>query len=368
MGAIVVQEITDDLGARWAERLRACAEPLADGWTKRLAAQGSSDLLLVPVAPQALRALATAVESRSPFNATPFAEELRGRSLLRRLQGVTVTALLDELATLHALVVHALRDVPAGDAPVLEPALALSTAWQGLVQAFVSAHTEQALSTTLDRGEALARYTRRLNHDLRNHLYALQMHLRLMQEDRIVLDPERRADLLARAREATSGLTHLAPSLLSSTIQEELAAQGEPASLDRVLQGAITLAGPWAQERGVALRIEGEVPEEPVAAELLLGALLELIGHSLFSEPPAHAVVLRTRLQGDMAVEIEHQGDSKHPDQLFGVGSRVWGRRAEEPAGLWVARQLVEAMGARLEAHATPEGARFRILLPVSSR
>ncbi len=224
------------------------------------------------------------------------------------------------------------------------------------VQQLAEAFNEMA--QRLERSEQARRHLLvDLAHELRTPLAALQAHLELLVErggasaeelaplyDRLLLLERLVDDLYLLARAEVNEL-RLACHL------EELAP---------LIEGAVALVRPLAQERSISLRVEvASGIHAWVDPQRLEQVLLNLLSNAVRHTPRGGQIEVWAGLQGDgeVCISVFNSGSVIAPEELPKVFERFWqsDRTAHQGGlGLVIAKRLVEAHGGRIWVRSEP--------------
>lgn len=236
-----------------------------------------------------------------------------------------------------------------------------------------SAHTQRALAAQASAEETeRRRFIQRLDHELKNPLTAIQVHLDNLQESQdtnrqTIAEVRAQADRLAQL---TRGLRRLAD-LGLRPLEIERVEIGE--LLDEVVE---LLQAPDSAQ--VADRITLDVqkvpwPIPPVEGdrELLLMVFRNLADNALKYSPPNAGVQIRARhTSGALVVEVIDTGRGIPSDELPLVAEELYrGSNTRDVAGsglgLSIVQRIVERHGGRLEIRSRPgQGTIATVQLP----
>jgi len=130
----------------------------------------------------------------------------------------------------------------------------------------------------------------------------------------------------------------------------------------------------WAEERGVALALEGSA-RVVGDRRLLQRALGNLLSNAIRHTPKGRSVRVALRVEGDaVAIFIENPGTPIPPDDLPKIFDRFFRvdpsrQRRGEGAGLGLAivKSIIDIHGGTIEAESDERSTRFRITLPANA-
>ncbi len=216
-------------------------------------------------------------------------------------------------------------------------------------------------------------------HDLRTPLFALRGYLQGLEQG-IATTPEKAARYVRVCQEKADALERLIADLFAYTRLEyvEQEPQREPLEFGAVAAAAADALQPRAEEKGVALLLDG--PAEPVTlaadAHLLGRALGNLLENAVRFTPPGGEVRLRWRPgAGRLVFSVADTGPGIPPQdlpRLFDPLFRGESSRNRETGGaglgLTIAQRILVAHGGELTAaNGAAGGAVFTGLLPLPS-
>jgi len=218
-----------------------------------------------------------------------------------------------------------------------------------------------------------------VNHELRTPLTIMIANLELMQDPGITADL--RQHMARVVLDHTFKLNGLVQNLLtvSDASRNALEVSAEPGDLRALLASycAERHAGANAHLREFAWQL-GELPRARFDAKRLVQVLEALVDNAMKFTPEGARVELRARPDPQdpawVFVELVDDGPGIAPERmarLFEAFRQGDGSMTREVGGLGLglalSRQLVEAMGGRIDADSTPgKGTTFRIALPVA--
>ena len=141
--------------------------------------------------------------------------------------------------------------------------------------------------------------------------------------------------------------------------------------IDSVLREAVEVIGPAAIEARVTteLTIDPDLPELDVDAELLRQAFVNLCVNAVQAMGRGGQLTVRARRhEGAIAFEFQDTGPGVAPevrDRIFEPFFTT--KETGTGLGLAIVRHAAEAHGGRAEVENTPQGALFRIVIPVAA-
>lgn len=200
-----------------------------------------------------------------------------------------------------------------------------------------------------------------VSHDLRNELSAVVNVSTLLNNEGVILDPERREKVVKAIQRSGASMKRLVSDLLDSaairsgTLSMSLA----PVDLAPILEEALTLHDASAKERGIELRI-GEVPPVRVLVdhERLLQVLGNLLGNGLKYIASGDSMVMSAEVAGPEAVvRVKDSGPGIDPAEMARITNAyesLASRSAAGGLGLFIARRIIEKHGGRFWIESKP--------------
>lgn len=233
------------------------------------------------------------------------------------------------------------------------------------------------------RSEFLAK----MSHELRTPLTSVLGFAALLADGLGGKLESRHARYLENIRESGNQLLRLINNLLDQAKIEagRMDLQLEPASLESIVESALSMMEGYGATRGVQLAAQLGVDVPPIVVDVakLRQAILNLLSNAIKFSGRGSAVEVRTRFlpraesgaEGDLyEIVVADQGpgiEAADQERIF-EPFRQLATRGETVAGtglgLSIARQFVALLGGSLEVEsAVGEGAAFRIQLPVNA-
>ncbi len=207
-----------------------------------------------------------------------------------------------------------------------------------------------------------------VSHDLKNPLESVLLSASLLLRSPDAAQVRRYA--CAMQRSATR-MDRLIRELLDLSRMDAGRFQVElrPEPLEPLVEEALAILGPVAQERGVALDVAGGPLPGPVPCdrERILQVLSNLVGNALAFAPRGGRVAVRLSLSGREAeVAVSDDGPGIPPEDLPHVFDRFWKSRSRGTGlGLAIVRGIVDAHGGRVRVESRlGEGSTFAFTLP----
>jgi len=237
----------------------------------------------------------------------------------------------------------------------------------------------QAYATLKATEEAKSRYMRRVGHQLRSPLGAVQMLLSSLLDEEAEPLPEQAKALVARARARTQEMLHTVEDVLAlsraSEARHALVA-GKVALDETVRRVANTFA---AQAAAGHLSLEVSLPDslpplwgDPVGLEDLAA---NLVANAIKYTPAGGTVRLAVTVEnGQVVIRVSDTGIGITPDELPHIFDEFYRseramRMARDGTGLGLAivRAVVEAHGGNVAVESTPgKGTTFVVSLPLA--
>jgi signal transduction histidine kinase len=224
---------------------------------------------------------------------------------------------------------------------------------------------------------AKSAYLRKVSHELRSPLAALQTSLRVVLDGMTGDIPDRARQLLASSEKASGRILHLVEDLLVLSRAREMRPAGEPMPVDAneaVLRVAET-ERPRAEQNGVALQLELRDGLPPISGELesVHQLLTNLISNAIKYTSTGGQVTVAAVPDGEqMLISVSDTGIGIAPDELPRIFDDFYrAPRAREfkeegtGLGLPIVKSIVSSHGGRIEVDSQPgKGTTFRVWLP----
>jgi len=241
-----------------------------------------------------------------------------------------------------------------------------------------AAQLERARLDAERASRAKSEFLSRLSHELRTPLNGILGFAQLMAIDREQPLSGRQAQRLASMQHAGSHLLGLINDVLeiSRTGAADAGWEAGRVSVDGVIDSTLGLVEPLAQRRSIRLqreRVAGADESLAVLGETrrIEQVLMNLLSNAIKHSPPGSCVTVRVHGTTDavrMAVSDQGHGiDASQMSRLFQPFERLDADKRQVDGvglGLFIARQLAEAMGGRIEvASRVGVGSTFTLML-----
>jgi signal transduction histidine kinase len=207
-----------------------------------------------------------------------------------------------------------------------------------------------------------------VSHDLKNPLESVLLSASLLLR---APDPEQVRRYAEAVRRSGARMDRLVRELLDLSRMEagQFRVELRPEQLEAIVEEALALLAPVAQERGVALGVAGgPLPQAvPCDRERILQVLSNLVGNALNFAPRGGHVAVRVALSDvEAEVAVADDGPGIPPEDLPHVFDRFWKRRADGTGlGLAIVRGIVDAHGGRVRVESrVGGGTTFAFTLP----
>ncbi len=231
---------------------------------------------------------------------------------------------------------------------------------------------------TLEAERSRLRFLRRLDHEIKNPLTALQAALANLREGRT---PQERDRAASNASHAVERLSRLLTDLRKLSDLAERPAERLRVDMPRLLQEMIEAAQlqPAYGARQInftVARVPRRLPEVTGDRDLLGLAIYNLIENALKFTSPEDAVEVRALEDGRaIIVEVADTGPGIAPEDLHSIFEELYrgsNARGVEGSGLGLAlaRRIVELHGGEIAVRSRrdePRGTVFTLRLPISS-
>jgi signal transduction histidine kinase len=207
-------------------------------------------------------------------------------------------------------------------------------------------------------------------HEVRNPLNALQINVRILEQELAELVPDRDAHVyavLAKIANELVSLDNFVSEFLRFARPPRL--KREPVSVRRLLGDLATFIAPEHARKGVTLEVDVDRGPAVVAADSfqLKHALLNLILNALQATPPGGRVTVATDGDDDrLTIRVADTGEGITPEALPRVFDVFFTtREGGTGLGLPIARRIVEEHGGTLAvASAAGAGTTATLTLP----
>ena len=239
--------------------------------------------------------------------------------------------------------------------------------------------TARDVTAELEAEQLKSDFIATVSHELRTPLTPLRGLLQSLEQGLVEDTPETRREYDAIMLRQTERLEHLINDLLevSRIDAGKLSIDSSPLELVATLRRDVEDAAALAEERGIDFQEPGH-PVWVLADGFRLGQIVSNLISNAFKYTAADTpVVVRLRVVDDRAViEVQDTGEGiavaeqeKVFDRFFRSDSHLARTAGGFGLGLYIARQLTEAMGGRLILTSEPgQGCTFSLNLPLLQR
>ena len=228
--------------------------------------------------------------------------------------------------------------------------------------------------TVLDQDE-LIRLFRLLSHDLKSPIFSIDGFSELLLADYgDALDDEGK-DFLQRIR---NGVSQMKSTLDGFSRTVKLLAEPNhyaPVDLNDVIEQVRLKLNYRAEERGISLEVDDELPTIDGDAEKLREMFRALVSNAIeYSKPDVESstVTVTSRTDGEsVGVTVSDEGigiDSQYQEQIFEAGLRLDKKNGDgSGCGLYLARRIAQSHGGSVEVESEEgSGSSFTVTLPRS--
>jgi len=230
---------------------------------------------------------------------------------------------------------------------------------------------------TLDRLKS--EFVAKVSHELRSPLATIHEQLAIVLSAISEMAPSGDRQMLARAKEKTSGLISLIGDLLDLSRIEEgtLCAELEPVHLEKLLGSIVSFLRTRADAKQQTLTlIHGDAPlptieADPLALESIFG---NLVANAINYTPDGGDIRVEAEVAGsNLRVQVIDNGfgiEARHHERIFERFYRVKDDQTRfitgTGLGLPIVKQLVETLGGLVELESEPgRGTTFTVLTPL---
>jgi PAS domain S-box-containing protein len=214
---------------------------------------------------------------------------------------------------------------------------------------------------------AIGRLTSGVAHEVKNPINAIVLHLEVLREKTLHLDPDSRRHMDVIGKEIQR-LDRVVQTLVDFTRPVEL--RLAETDLRRLVEDTLLLAGPDVAAHGIRLAVQ--LPSEPlptkVDADLVKQALLNVVINGVQAMPEGGVLTI-TGMQrdGSALIEVSDQGTGIAPeirDKIFNLYFTT--KKQGSGIGLAMAYRVMQLHNGSLEFESTPGfGTTFRLRVPL---
>jgi signal transduction histidine kinase len=226
-------------------------------------------------------------------------------------------------------------------------------------------------SSIAEKRGLLERLLARLAHEIRNPLSSLDIHVQLLEEDLMMVDPAMREQLTPRL-EIIHGELHRLESIVDHFLRLAGPSQLdlEQVDISRVVAHVCELLRPEAAARKIEIltNLASGLPSIQADPVRLTQALMNLVINAMQAVHRTGKIeVTACRAEQEVLLEVTDNGAGIPAEKLSSIFDPYFTTKAEGSGlGLWIAQQIITAHGGRVEAGNRPEGgAVFRVRLPL---
>ncbi len=256
-----------------------------------------------------------------------------------------------------------------------QPVRMLGTGQDITDQKLLQAERDRLLQDERRAGEFREAFIDIISHELRTPITTILGATEILSRPDRITDPELRMTMLADAHAESERLYRLVEDLLvlSRVERGRLVVESEPLQLGRLLERVVTQMASELPSVNITLRASESLPVvsgEATYVEQILRNLLE--NAAKYSPLGTDVYVSAEHVGTEVAIAVVDEGPGipaaslEHIFELYYRDPSMARTFAGSGIGLFVCRNLTEAMGGRLDAAAGPDGgAAFTFTLPV---
>jgi len=208
-------------------------------------------------------------------------------------------------------------------------------------------------------------------HEVRNPLNALQINLRILEQElsEVVADRDAHVySVLAKISNELASLDHFVSEFLRFARPPRL--KIETLNVKSLLGDLVTFIAPELDKKDIQLTVALDKGPAVIAADnfQLKHAVLNLVLNALQATPRGGAIAVETAQEGQrLLIEVRDSGEGIPADKLERVFDLFFTmREGGTGLGLPIARRIIEEHGGKLTLASRPgQGTSARILLPV---
>lgn len=224
-------------------------------------------------------------------------------------------------------------------------------------------------------------FVAKVSHELRSPLSTIHEQLAIVIKDMVGEDFNQDQNILARAREKTSGLIALIGDLLDLSRIEEgiICHEPQPVQLEELLKNIVEFLETRANQKTQSLTLElpetpiPELTADPIAIESIFG---NLVSNAINYTPEGGEIIVTVDMAGiNVRVSVKDNGfgiADKYMDKIFDRFYRVKDDKTRyitgTGLGLPIVKGLLDSMGGFIDVESEPgKGSVFTVLLPITN-
>lgn len=217
-----------------------------------------------------------------------------------------------------------------------------------------------------------------VSHELHTPLAAIVGSASILAQSRAVEQDEHLSSLVRVVRTEADRLNGDIQNLLDATriSNDGIKPRLGWVDLEDIVNGALARKRAALENRSVALSIADDLPFVLVDPSMVQSALGQLIDNAAKYSPAEKPISIEAAQEGDaIAIKVADQGEGLAPGESDKIFERFYrsphtaGTVSGSGLGLWIARELIQACGGRVQAFSAGagRGTMMRIDLPVST-
>ena len=213
-----------------------------------------------------------------------------------------------------------------------------------------------------------------VSHELRTPLTLIHGFAMTLDQHGDRVTAEVRSEFVAKIVRHSHRLTRLIEGVLAATRWDQRKIEDETTiSLTGVVREVLDQLAELAGDRQIVVELPHDLPRIRAAAERVEHVLANLVENALkYSHAPAPVAIRARRVDGGVALEVVDRGpgipadlQDKVFDRFYQVDQTSTRRVGGTGLGLYLVKNLVEAVGGRAELDSVPgQGSTFRVVLP----
>lgn len=231
--------------------------------------------------------------------------------------------------------------------------------------------------------KAFNEYVANISHELKTPLTAIKGYVETLLDESYFSEPEISKKFLQIINDETNRMTRLIVSMLerSKPAAQRHKVHSSAVSVSEVLEEALTVLRPLAEQKNIelAIRVSPQLPPAAAEKDRLKQILINLVDNAVkyTSIKKNGLVTVEARDEGhNMKISVSDSGIGiapQHQDKIFERFYRV----AEGPSsqlggtglGLSITKELVEEMNGTIEFVSTEgKGSKFTVILPLAAK
>ncbi len=241
-----------------------------------------------------------------------------------------------------------------------------------MVRRQLQAEREQLIGTLEAQKAELERFNYTVSHDLKSPLVTIKGFIGMLENDQAKGREERLAHNIARISNAADKMARILDELLEFSRIGHMQNRLEKIPLTALVREAVDLVGGRVNQRGVAIRIEEEMPTVVGDRVRLLEVFENLLDNAakfMGDTPEPHIEVGVAAHNGQRLCYVRDNGqgiDPRYHQKIFDIFERLDAVTEGTGIGLALVKRIIEAYGGRIwvDSEGLGRGSTFWFTLP----